>query len=192
MAGFDNEVLYAIGERLQLSTSQAITLMQKLSTDVSIINFSGNPNGTVSANPSSLLHDTTTGNLWLKVSGSGTTQWSKILTVPFFVWNIVTSATNPTSILTSNGYIPKGAGPVTFLLPAAAAVGDTFRIAGYGNLWTLRQNPGQSIFMGNLTTTAGVGGSITATQIKDTIEFVCVTANIEFQVLSSMGNPNIV
>ena len=33
MAGFDNEVLFCLGERLLPSTSQAISLMQQASTD---------------------------------------------------------------------------------------------------------------------------------------------------------------
>jgi hypothetical protein len=189
MAGFDNEVLYAIGERLQSSSAQAIGLMQQLSSDVARINHVGDPEGVVAANPSSLSHDPVSGNVYIKVSGTGTTLWEKIPTGPSsLTWNIVTSATNPNSLVTSNGYIPKGAGVVVFILPAAAAVGDTFRIAGYGNLWTLTQNAGQLIFMGNQTTTAGVGGSLEATQIKDTAEIVCVTANTEFHILSSMGN----
>src|ERR1700739_3394733 len=61
-------------------------------------------------------------------------------------WNVVTSATNPNTLVTGNGYIAKGAGSVHFILPAAAAVGDTYVIAGYGNLWSLAQNAGQSIF----------------------------------------------
>jgi len=75
MAGFDNEVMFALGERLQASTAQAITLMQQTATDVSNVNFSGNPNGTVAANPSSLSHDPTSGNLWLKATGTGNTGW---------------------------------------------------------------------------------------------------------------------
>lgn len=189
MAGFDNEVLYAVGERLQSSNAQAIILMQQLSSDVSRINHVGDPEGVVAANPSSLSHDPVSGNVYIKVSGTGTTLWSRIPTGPSsLTWNVVTSATNPNSLLAANGYIPKGAGVVVFILPAAAAVGDTFRIAGYGNLWSLTQNAGQSIFMGNQTTTVGVGGSLTATQVKDTAEIVCVTANTEFHVLSSMGN----
>jgi len=114
--------------------------------------------------------------LTINVTGSG------------FTWNVVTSATNPLSIVSENGYIAKGAGAVQFVLPAAAAVGDMFRIAGYGNLWTLGQNALQSITLGSSTTSVGIGGSITATQVRDTIEMICVTANTEFQILNGVGN----
>lgn len=109
-----------------------------------------------------------------------------------FVWNVVTSATNPTTLVKKNGYIPKGAGVVQFMLPAAAAIGDTFIIAGYGNLWTLGQNAGQSITLGTQTTQVGVLGSVTATQVRDVVEIVCVTANTEFQIISGVGNLTIV
>ncbi len=81
MAGFDNEVMYSIGERLQPSTSQAITLMQKTASDVSNINFTGNPEGLVSANPSSVSHDPVSGNFYLKQTGFGTTGWIQISTI---------------------------------------------------------------------------------------------------------------
>jgi hypothetical protein len=102
-----------------------------------------------------------------------------------FTWNTVTTAT---ALVTNNGYIPKGGTSVVFTLPASASVGDTYRIAGYGNLWRVAQNAGQTIFLGNQTTTAGTGGSLTATLTKDCVELLCVTANTEFEVITSMGN----
>ena len=80
MAGFDNEVLYAVGERLQPSNAQAISIMQQFpnATNISRINHVGNPEGVVAANPSSLSHDPVSGNLYLKVSGQGTTLWKQI------------------------------------------------------------------------------------------------------------------
>lgn len=131
------------------------------------------------------------GGAGIHTAGSGNTVTITAIGMGF-TWNVVTSATNPNTLVAENGYIAKGASSVVFLLPAAAAIGDTFIIVGYGNLWQLTQNAGQVVFFGNMTTTSGVGGSITATNIKDTIELVCVTANTEFQVIDSIGNPNIV
>jgi len=127
------------------------------------------------------------GGVGASTSGAGSTITVKVIGSGF-TWNVVTSATNPNSLVKENGYIPKGAGVVTFLLPAAAAIGDTFLIAGYGNLWTLTQNALQSITLGGSTTSVGIGGSITATQVRDSIELVCVTANTEFQILNGVGN----
>ncbi|MGD0510934.1 MAG: hypothetical protein ABSA33_03780 [Candidatus Micrarchaeaceae archaeon] len=105
-----------------------------------------------------------------------------------YTWNNVTSASNPVTLLTGNGYVSSGAGVVNFTLPAAAAFGDTYRVVGNGNLWTLAQNAGQSIVYGDEITTAGVGGSLAASKISDCVEIVCTVANNLFEVVSSIGN----
>ena len=107
-------------------------------------------------------------------------------------WTAVTSASNPVSLVTGNGYIATGAGVVNFVLPATSSVGDYFRIAGVGNLWTLTQNAGQSVKVGFVTSTIGVGGSVTATMSSDCIELLAVVANTQFIELSMQGNPIIV
>ena len=78
MAGFDNEVLYASGIRLEPSDAQSILLMQLTGTDVSRINYIGDPEGAVAANPSSLSHDPVSGVIYQKVSGTGNTGWAVI------------------------------------------------------------------------------------------------------------------
>lgn len=128
------------------------------------------------------------GGVGASTTGSGSTITVDVNTSGFD-WLVVTDATNPNTIVKEKGYIAKGAGSVTFVLPATAAVGDSFVIAGHGNLWTLTQSAGQSVTLGSVTTTVGVAGSVTATNIRDTIEVICVTANTEFQVISSIGNP---
>lgn len=107
-------------------------------------------------------------------------------------WNVVTSVSNPVNLTAGNGYIAKGAGVVDFVLPAAAVVGATYQIIGYGNLWTIAQNAGQTITVGKNTTTAGVGGSVTATMVSDGITLVAVTANLEFYEVAMQGNPTII
>lgn len=109
-----------------------------------------------------------------------------------FTWNIVTSASNPITFAPENGYITKGAGSVQFQLPPASSVGDSYRIVGYGNLWTVAQNANQSINLGIETTTPGVTGSLTATGIKDSVELVCVTANLEWEIVDVTGNPSFI
>jgi hypothetical protein len=105
-----------------------------------------------------------------------------------FTWNPVTSALNPVTLVAENGYIANGAGVVQFMLPAAAAVGDMFRIVGIGNLWTLGQNALQSVSLGIRTTTVGVLGSITASSVKDKVEILCTATNTNFEILSAVGN----
>jgi hypothetical protein len=105
-----------------------------------------------------------------------------------FSWNNVTSILNPVLLIPANGYVASGAGIVQFTLPAAAAFGDTYSIIGNGNLWTVAQNAGQQIVLGNQSTTAGVGGSLAASMISDCIEIVCIVANTKFQIVDSIGN----
>jgi hypothetical protein len=105
-----------------------------------------------------------------------------------FTWTVVTSASNPVTLVNENGYICKGALPINFILPAASAIGDSFKIRGYGNLWTIAQNAGQTITIGNVTSTLGVGGSIQATMISDGIELLTVSTNMEFYSTYLQGN----
>lgn len=105
-----------------------------------------------------------------------------------FSWNNVTSLLNPVLLLPGNGFVASGAGVVQFTLPAAAAFGDAYTIVGNGNLWTLSQNAGQSVVLGDKTTTPGVGGNLTASKISDSVTIVCIVANTLFQVTSAIGN----
>jgi hypothetical protein len=126
-------------------------------------------------------------------SGSTTSGSGNTITINVsgssFTWNVVTSAMNPITLVAENGYICKGAAPVDFILPPASTIGQTYRIVGYGNLWTVAQNAGQSITIGNQTTTVGVFGGLTATMISDAIELLCVTNNSEFYEIGIQGNP---
>ena len=109
-----------------------------------------------------------------------------------YTYQVVTSASNPVALVANNAYICKGAGAVNFVLPPAASIGDSFRIIGYGNLWSIGQNAMQSITVGVVTSTAGIGGSVTASTVSDNIELVCVTANTEFYEIQVQGNLTIV
>lgn len=82
MSGFDNEVMFTPGERLEPSSANDIITMQKGTNPVSRVNHIGDPNGAVSANPSSLSHDPSSGFLWLKVSGTGNVVWQRLFPSP--------------------------------------------------------------------------------------------------------------
>jgi len=103
-----------------------------------------------------------------------------------FTWNVETGGT--ATIAANNGYIGNNAGGVTFTLPATAAVGDRFIVTGLQASWTLAQNAGQTVYFGSSSSTTGVGGSLASTHARDVIEFICVVANNDFQVLASIGN----
>lgn len=111
----------------------------------------------------------------ISVSGSGIT-WSTI------------SASQTLAV--QHGYFcisPGGA--LSLLLPATSVIGDIIEVTLDGaTSFVITQGAGQSIRLGNLSTTAGVGGTLTTTQQGDTVYMVCQTANLKWNVLSSMGN----
>lgn len=129
-------------------------------------------------------------------SGASTSAAGNIITISIigtgFTWQVVTSANNPVNIVKSNGYICKGASAVNFILPSSATIGDSFWIKGFGNLWTLDQNASQSVTLGIVQTTVGVFGGMIATQVRDSIEVLCVTTNTGFDVIDCIGNPEII
>lgn len=75
MAGIDNTIIFSSGERLTESTATDIIRMQETSDSVSRINYEGDPEGVISANPSSLCHDPVSGNIYFKQTGTGNTGW---------------------------------------------------------------------------------------------------------------------
>ncbi len=102
-------------------------------------------------------------------------------------WIVVTAATQ--AIAPNFGYIANRGTQITFTLPAVAAIGTVFRICGEGvGGYTIAQNAGQTLFFGTASTTTGVGGSLAAADYGDAIEVLCITANTNFRVLSSVGN----
>jgi hypothetical protein len=103
-----------------------------------------------------------------------------------FSWNVVTSADNIVPLVPNNGYIPKGGPQVIFQLPATANIGDTYKIVGYSNLWELLTNGAQTISLSSPGATTNT--SVTATNIDDSIELMCVTTNIEFRIINCTGN----
>lgn len=103
-----------------------------------------------------------------------------------FTWNDITSSTQ--NLLNNNGYIANNAGGVTFTLPNTAVVGDEFRVTGIQGSWIVTQNAGQIMHFGNQTTSIGTPGKLAATNARDSIFFICVVTDTEFQVISSIGN----
>lgn len=103
------------------------------------------------------------------------------------VWNDQT--TTSVTMAAGNAYIADNAALVTLTLPGTAALGDVFAVQGKGaGLWTIAQAAGQTIHFGSVATTAGVGGSLSATNQYDAIELVCITANTTFAVRFAIGN----
>lgn len=115
----------------------------------------------------------------ITINSTGTMVWAEVF---------VSQPMGP-----DRGYITNAAGLVTLTLPGTAAIGDKLHITGKGvGGWLIAQNAGQTIYFGVGSTTTGVGGSVSSTQTRDSIELVCVTANNDFNVLSSIGNITVV
>lgn len=101
-----------------------------------------------------------------------------------------TTSVNVANMSVNNGYacIAPG-GALTLGLPTTAALGSVLRVTLKGaTSWQITQAAGQSIRIGSSITTTGVAGSLTSTAQGDSVEIVCIVANLEFLVLSSMGN----
>jgi len=108
-------------------------------------------------------------------SGTGTT------------WSEVTGTSQSAAV--NSGYICNNASLVTVTLPTTAAVGDILEVVGKGaGLWRIAQNASEIIHMGNLDSTTGVGGYLEATHRRDAVKLVCVVADTEWNVISSVGN----
>ena len=101
------------------------------------------------------------------------------------VWNDVSGTTQAAAV--NNGYIISNAGQTTVTLPATAAEGSVFAVQGKGAAgWILQMNTGQTCHLGNTATTSA--GSLTSTNLWDSVAIVCVTANTTFAVTSAVGN----
>lgn len=85
----------------------------------------------------------------------------------------------PPKILESNTYYTSNNSSLqTFTLPIAPSPGDFYKIIGFGaGGWTVTQNAGQSIQVGNSSTIIGVTGSIDSISPKDSIDIYCVDTN---------------
>ena len=106
-------------------------------------------------------------------------------------WNEETGTSATMSV--ANGYIANNAALVTLTLPTTASVGDIIRVTGKGaGGWKIAQNASEIIHFGVVDSTTGTGGSLASTETYDSVELVCVVANNEWVVISSVGNITIV
>ena len=91
----------------------------------------------------------------------------------------------------NTNYITNVAGNALMTLPAVSAVGDIIRLTNQNAAGTfrVRQPAGVTIFFDQLATTTGIAGYVQVTNAgaRASIELVCVTANTDWNVLSSIG-----
>lgn len=113
---------------------------------------------------------------------SGTTSW-----VSNGAASWVDQTSTPVSIVAGRSYSANNAGLVTLNMPATAAFGDVFEVAGQGaGGWLLQAAGGQTINLGSSPTS--VAGSLASTNRYDAVKLVCTVANTTFNVVSVIGN----
>jgi len=105
-------------------------------------------------------------------------------------WTIVTA---DATMAIDNGYIANKGTLLSMALPATSVTGKPIRISGMNaGLWKITQAAGQVIHFGDVSTTTGTGGYIASTLMRDAVELVCVVADTEWNVISSVGNITVV
>lgn len=92
-----------------------------------------------------------------------------------------------TQTVNGTGYWTNNAGTLELTLPVSAGVGSQVAAGNITGDFVIKQNANQFIQFGNLTTTVGVGGSITSNAIGDNIFITCRVQDLEWEVTSSVG-----
>jgi hypothetical protein len=106
---------------------------------------------------------------------------------------LVTQSITANQTLQVNHRYIVSSGTLSLLLPATADVGDTIIVSLKGGTsFTITQGAGQSIQLGQLTSTVGAGGSVASTASGDSITLICSTANTAYYAEKSVGNFTIV
>ncbi len=128
-------------------------------------------------------------NQVLTSAGAGASPTWNTSTV--MVWSVVTV---DGTFSVNTGVIANKAGLLSMALPTTAAVGSMLSITGINTAlgWKITQTTGQQIFFGTSNTASGATGSLSSVAIRDTVTMVCVVANTTWNVISSVGNINIV
>lgn len=178
---------------LGLSTQQTLQQVYNLFQSNIVLSYPGNPNGNLAGTTYQLCWDTLDNVLWVcTTSGtSSTAVWMECISSES---NWIQTTTTPVTLFPNYKYITdNGATLSTFSLPTTASFGTEIEIAGVSSGgWTITQGIGQSINFGNLTTTVGVGGSLSSTNQNDYVKLVCVAADTTWNVIGSIGMLTIV
>lgn len=156
----------------------------------SVDTLTGNSGGAVGPDISNNINIVGTGAI--TVSGNALTNTLTIgSSNPFFTWSVITGNQMAVS---QNGYFTNGVSRVDVQLPNASAVGDAFIVADLGgNKWRVVQDTGQSILVGNSSSTVGAAGYVESIFTGDTLTLVCCVANLTWMAVPApSGNLTIV
>ncbi len=135
---------------------------------------------------------TVTGGTNVATAGAGSTVTINFDGILPMIWSVETNAAVVGVV--DHGFIANRAGLITITLPTTAAIGSIIEVTGINTAvgWRIAQNAGETIHFGNQSTTTGVGGYLESTEIRDSVRIVCVVANTDWNVLSSLGNITVV
>lgn len=106
-------------------------------------------------------------------------------------WSFISASQ---ALVANNSYVciaPGGA--LSLSLPATAAQGTMLNVSLDGaTSFAITQGAGQQIRFGNLTTTAGAGGSLSSAAQGDSVTMVCTVADTSWLVVAAVGNLSVV
>lgn len=201
------------GVSVQMNLGQLLNLIE----DNTVLSHAGNPNGFVAGETYQLCWDTTNAILYVcnNTGSAATAVWKKCVnltagtgvTIVQNGSNIEISAGSPTGMswnstsaasvqmTSNNGYIVSNAATCTLTLPPISSVGDLIAVTSIGapgSGWTIAQNAGQAIIIGNNFTVTGVTGSVSSTTRLSSLYLVCVIANTSWQQYGTQGELNVV
>jgi hypothetical protein len=126
-----------------------------------------------------------TDNLLLTSDSNGVIHTTPSDAFNYVIWSTITTSQTAQNF---KGYITNGGSRVNITLPTTAAVGSIIEVFNLNaNGWSISQNTNQYIIFGSVQTTT-TSGSLSSTQIGDSVKLICVFANNGWAVVSSIGN----
>ena len=196
---------YVSSSNLGLSTQQTLGQVYQLFQSGLIQFNAGNPNGAVAGTAYSFCWDTVDGILWVcTTTGTATTAvWTLSVTLTAgagiaidqsgsqiiissasFAANFIPVMTTSQQMVIDTTYQADNISLVTLTLPLTAPLGSIIRVTGLAaGGWTIAQNAGQQIIVGNVSSSIGVAGSVSSTSQHDGIELICSVANTTWQTI---------
>ncbi len=160
--GFDNDTMFAANVDF---TGNSTVSPQMLVNGQLLIGSTAAPHIRVATLSS-------TGGTILITNGAGSINLESVAVG--FSWTDVTGTTQALAI--NHGYVTDNGSNVTYTLPATAALGDEIKIVGKLGLTIVAQNANQQILMSSASSTVGVTGSITGTNVGDCVDLICITS----------------
>ncbi len=142
----------------------------------SVVSISGDQLGSTTITAGTGITITPTANV-ITIAATGIT----------FTWSVITA---DQTAAVNNGYICNKGSALLLALPTTSLVGAILEVTGINTAlgWKVTQAANQIIHLGTSDTTTGVTGFIQSSATRDSVRMVCIVANLEWNVLSVVGN----